>query len=762
MAFISHSASRATPTLWKSRTYPWFSLFHSLDSPHGFCTTPSTDPPGAADQNPASGEEGHPVDQTTAPKFNAPLREGSIPPRLPRGKRRNHEKLEDIICRMMSQRAWTTRLQNSIRALVPQFDDSLVYNVLHGARTADQALNFFRWVERIGFRHDKNLHFKIIETLGRASKLNHARCILLDMPKKGVEWDEDLFVVMIESYGKAGIVQESVKMFQKMKELGVERTVKSYDTLFKVILRRGREQMARRYFNAMLREGVAPTRHTYNLLIWGFFLCLKSETAFRFYEDMKTRGFLPDVVTYNTVINGCCRIKKLDEAEKFFTEMKGRNLAPNVITYTTMIKGYVSASRVDDAVQLVDEMRAAGIKPNDHTFTTLLPGLCDSNKMAEARKILKEVVERHLPPRDNSIFLRLISCMCKSRDLDGGVAVLNAMIRLSIPTELSHYGLLIENFYKEGMYDRAVKLLDKVIEKGILSSPSSASQMEASAYNPMVEYLCQNGETKKAEVLYRQLMKTGVQDSVAFNNLVRGHCKEGAPELGTEILNIMQRRGVASDVESHEALVDSFLEKGEPADAKTALDGMMQNGYVPSPALFRSVMEALFKDERVQTASRVMNSMIEKGVMENMDLVSKILETLFLRGHVDEALGRINLLIHNGFTPDFDGLLTVLCEKDKRVAALKVLDYGLERDCSISFSSYERVLDTLLAAGKTLNAYSIMCKMMEKGGVTNWSSGEELIRNLNAEGHTKQADILSRMINGSGGKKGRKVVVTAN
>ncbi|PRQ33000.1 hypothetical protein RchiOBHm_Chr5g0052611 [Rosa chinensis] len=58
------------------------------------------------------------------------------------------EKPEDIICRMMANRAWTTRLQNSILDLVPEFDHNLVWNVLHAANTSDQALQFFRWVER--------------------------------------------------------------------------------------------------------------------------------------------------------------------------------------------------------------------------------------------------------------------------------------------------------------------------------------------------------------------------------------------------------------------------------------------------------------------------------------------------------------------------------------------------------------------------------------------------------------------------------------
>ncbi|GMY06580.1 pentatricopeptide repeat-containing protein At2g37230-like [Fagus crenata] len=692
--------------------------------------------------------------------------DATVTQRIPRGKHRNPEKIEDIICRMMETRAWTTRLQNSIRALVPVFDNSLVWNVLHGAKNSEHALQFFRWVERAGLvQHNRDTHLKMIEILGRASKLNHARCILFDMPKKGVEWDEDLFVLLIESYGKAGIVQESVKIFQKMKELGVKRSVESYDALFKVILRRGRYMMAKRYFNAMLNEGIAPTRHTYNLMIWGFFLSLRLETAKRFYEEMKSRGISPDVVTYNTMINGYNRFKMMEEAEKLFTEMKGRNIAPTVISYTTMVKGYVSVGRVDDGLRLLDEMKSYGIKPNAVTYTTLLPGLCDAEKMCEARSMLKEMVEKHIAPKDNSIFMKLLTCQCKSGDLDAASDVLKAMIRLSIPTEAGHYGVLIENFCKAEVYDRAIHLLDKLMEKEIILRPQGSLEIEPNAYNPMIQYLCNHGLTGKAETFFRQLMKKGVLDSVAFNNLLCGHSREGNPESAFEILKIMGRRGVSRDAESYKLLIKSYLNRGEPADAKTALDSMIEAGYLPDSSLFRSVMESLFEDGRVQTASRVMKSMVEKGVKENMGLVAKVLEALLLRGHVEEALGRIDLFMHNGCSPDFDSLLSVLCEKGKTIAALKLFDFALERDCTVDFSSYEKVLDALLSAGKTLNAYSILCKIMEKGGSTDWSSCEDLIRSLNQEGNTKQADILSRMIKGGEkshvSKKGKKHATVA-
>ncbi|GAB2292004.1 hypothetical protein Dimus_026252 [Dionaea muscipula] len=628
-------------------------------------------------------------------------------PRTPRGERRKKpEKMEDVICRMIANRAWTTRLQNSIRNLVPRFDQPLVYNVLDGAQNSDHALKFFRWVERAGlFQHDRDTHLKIIERLGRASKLNHARCILLDMPGKGVKLDEDMFVVLIHSYGKEGIVQESVKMFQKMKSLGVERTCASYDALFQ-----------------------------------------KINTANRFYEDMRSRGIMPNVVTYNTMINGFYRVKKVEDAERFFVEMKGGNLVPTVVSYTTMIKGYASVGKVDDALRMFEEMKTSGIKPNETTYTTLLSGLCDALKMAEAQTILKEMVVAHTSPKDNSIFFRLLNCHCTSGDLDGASDVLKAMVRLNIPTEAGHFGVLIENFCKVKLYDRAVDLLDNVIEKELILRPECKLNMESSAYNPMIEYLCTNGHTVKAETLLRQLMKKGVQDQSAFNNLIQGHSKEGKPESAFEILKIMIRKAVQTQGHSFRLIIHSFLKKGNPADAKMALDTMIENGHAPDSTLFRAVMESLLRDERVQTASRVMKTMLEKGVKENMDLSSKILEALLMRGHVEEALGRIELLTQNGLMPDVDSLISVLCEKGKAIAAVKLLDFSLERDFTLEFSSYDKVLDTLIAAGKTLSAYSIMCKIARKGGVTDKKSYEDLIRTLNEEGNTKQADVLSRMI----------------
>ncbi|CAL9080709.1 unnamed protein product [Musa acuminata var. zebrina] len=675
-----------------------------------------------------------------------------------------HRRTCFTICYMMARRPWTTRLQNSIRSLAP-FDQSLVLAVLRGARHPDHALHFFRWVEKTGFRHDPDTYREIILLLARASMLNHARCILLDdMPDRLVPPSEDMFASLIEGYGCARIPQEAVKIFRRLPELGVTRTVRSYDAVFKAILRSGRAAMARRLFNAMIAEGVLPGLSTYNTLLWGFCLSIKMETAQRFFADMKERGIAPDLVTYNTILNGWARAKKMDDAEKVFSEMTAAGFAPNSISYNIMIKGYVCSGRVDDGLRMFSEMGEKGLGFSEKTFAALMPGLCDDvGRAAEAQKALNEMAKLRLTPNDKSIFLRLVTSLCESGDLEGALEVHRKTSQFNhVVVDPMQYGVLLESLCKGEKHESAIALLDELLEKGTMQSPQYLT-LEPSAYNPMIEYLCDHGDTKKAEAFFRQLMKKGVDDKVAFNSLIRGHAKEGMPEAASEILTIMTHHGVPTDADSYVLLVESFLKKSEPADARTALGSMMEQGHLPSASLFRSVMVALFDDGRVQTASRVMKSMIEKGVRENMDMVHKILEALFMRGHVEEALGRINLMIMNDCTPDIDHLLITLCDSDKATEAQKLVEFALERDCDVSFSCYDRVLDVLYTAGKTMPAYSILCKIKAKGGVVDKKGCDDIIKSLIAEGKTKQADILSRILAGKApsGKSGERVAMDA-
>lgn len=691
-------------------------------------------------------------------------------PSAPANPPRREEPLHETVLHMIRRRPWTTRLENSIRLLSPTLDAPLVHGVISGAASAgraDLALQFFRFAyRRGGFSPEGATFALLVPALASRRMLNHARCLVLDtMPSFSVAPDEPTLAALISAYGRAAIPQEAVKLFRMMPNIGVPRTALSYNAVLKAILCRGREAMARRIYNAMIADGVAPDVSTYNTLIWGFGLCKKMETAVRVFGDMKGHGVTPDVTTYNTLLNAWVRAGDLESARKVFDEMAGEGTERNSVSYNVMIKGYVEGNRVEEAVALFAEMAEKGLRLSEKTFAALMPGLCDDQgRVAEARKAVDDMAERRLTPKDKSVFLRLVTTLCKAGDLDGALEVHWKSGQFKhVLVDPRQYGVLMEGLCAGGKCETAIEVLDELMEKGTLLSPKSPV-LEASAYNPVIEFLCSNGSTAKAETFFRQLMKKGVDDKAAFNSLIRGHAKEGVPEAAQEILAIMTRREVPTDPESHALLVDSFLKKNEPADAKTALDSMMQQGHLPSPALFKSVMEALFNDDRVQTASRVMKSMIEKGVTENMDVARKILEALFTRGHVEEAIGRVNLMVENGCMPDLDKLLVGLCDNGRVMEAQKLADFALDRDFDVSFSTYDRVLEALYAEEKTLPAYSMLCKIKNKGGVVSQKGCDDLMESLKSEGYSKQADILSRILAEnaqSTPKRGRRVAMGA-
>ncbi|KAF7047544.1 hypothetical protein CFC21_056464 [Triticum aestivum] len=683
---------------------------------------------------------------------------------------REEEPLHEKILHMIRRRKWTTRMENSVRLLSPTLSAPLVHGVISAAAAADRAdlsLQFFRFAyRRAGFRPEPATFALLVPILASKSMLNHARCILLEtMPSFSIPPEEATVAALVAAYGKAGIPQEAVKLFRLMPELGIARTALSYNAVLKAILCRGREAMARRIYNAMIADGVVPDLSTYNTLIWGFGLCKKMESAVRVFGDMKDHGVTPDVTTYNTLLNAWVRTGDMESARKVFDEMPVAGFEPNSISYNVMIKGYVEANKAEEAVGLFKEMGEKGLRLSEKTFAALMPGLCDDKgKAVEARKAVEDMAERRLTPKDKSVFLRLVSTLCKAGDLDGALEVHKKSGQFKhVLVDPRQYSVLMESLCAGGKCDGAVEVLDELLEKGTLLSPKSPV-LEAPAYNPVIEYLCNNGNTNKAETFFRQLMKKGVDDKSAFNSLIRGHAKEGALEAAKEILAIMTRRGVPTDPHSHALLIDSFLKKNEPADAKTALDSMMVHGHLPRPALFQSVMVSLFNDGRVQTASRVMKSMIEKGVTENMDMAHMILEALFMRGHVEEAIGRVNLMVENGFMPDLDKLLVSLCRKDKVMEAHKLADFALDRDFEVTFSTYDKVLEALYTEEKTLPAYSMLCKIKHKGGAVDQKGCDALMDSLKAGGYSKQADILSRILveNGSStSKRGKKTGMAA-
>lgn len=192
--------------------------------------------------------------------------------------------------------------------------------------------------------------------------------------------------------------------------------------------------------------------------------------------------------------------------------------------------------------------------------------------------------------------------------------------------------------------------------------------------------------------------------------------------------------------------MQSFLQKGQPANARDTLDRMLERGHLPTASTFHMLIDSLFRNGRVQAASRVMKIMLEKDVRQDIDISTKVLIALICQGLVEEAFERIELLYEKGYLPDMDKLFNDLCQKHKYPVAQRLLDFVLQKDCYLDSAYYNTVLDGLCVSGKAMEAFSLFYRMTEKGRKPDLRCYEMLVISLQEERKLKEAEFVSRRL----------------
>lgn len=612
-----------------------------------------------------------------------------------------------------------------------------------------KALKFFNWAQEMGFPHNDQSYFLMLEILGSERNLNVARNFLFSIEKRSngaVKLEDRFFNSLIRSYGEAGLFKESIKLFQTMKSVGVSPSVVTFNSILSILLRRGRSNMAKEVYDEMLSTyGVTPDLYTYNILIRGFCKNSMVDEGFRFFKEMTSFNCNPDVVTYNTLVDGLCRTGKVRIAHNLVKGMskKCEDLNPNVVTYTTLIRGYCMKQEVDEALIILEEMTGRGLKPNIITYNTLIKGLCEAHKLDKMKDIWEQMIGDSRFSPDTCTFNTLIHAHCCAGNLGEASKVFENMKKLQVPADSASYSVLIRCLCQRGEYDTAERLFDELFEKELLLKDFGSKPLAAS-YSPIFQYLCEHGKTNKAERVFRQLMKRGTQDALSYKTVIMGHCKEGAYENGYELLIWMLRRDFLPDVEIYDYLIDGFLQKDKPRLAKETLEKMLKSSYLPKASTWHSILAKLLEKGYVHESAWIIVMMLEKDIRQNINLSSKSLQLLFGRGLPDRAFELIELLYKNGYCVEIEEVVQFLCKRGKLSEACKMLLFSLENHQSVDIDLCNTVIQELCKINKVLEAFRLCYELVEKGLHQQLICLNELIAALELGGRLEEAAFISK------------------
>ncbi|KAI4354751.1 hypothetical protein L6164_003594 [Bauhinia variegata] len=655
------------------------------------------------------------------------------------------------MAQLIDSKAWSKELLPHLSPFSSNLSKTTVLQTLRLVKNPTKALQFFKWAQEMGFPHNDQCYFTMLEILGRERNLNVARNFLFSIERRSngsVKLEDRFFNVLIRSYGQAGLFEESMKLFQTMKSMGVSPSVITFNSLLSLLLKRGRTNMAKDVYDEMLSTyGVAPDTYTYNIMIRGFCKNSMVEEGFQFFKEMSRFNCNPDVVTYNTLVDGLCRAGKVKIAHNLVNGMnkKSKDLNPNTVTYTTLIRGYCMKQEVDEALVILEEMTGHGLKPNAITYNTLIKGLCEAQMLDKIKDILEGMTGGGGFTSDTCTFNIIIHSHCSAGKLNEALKVFEKMKKLQVLADSATYSILIRSLCQKEDYDTAEKLFDELSEKEILSS-NFGSKPLAAAYNPMFQYLCAHGKTKKAERVFRQLMRRGTQDPPSYKTMIMGHCKEGTHENGYELLIWMLRRDFLPDVEIYDSLIDGFLQKDKPLLAKETLDKMLKSSYIPKTAICHSILEKLLEKGCAHESTSVVVMMLERNIRQNINLSTESLRLLFGRGLQVKAFQILELLYKNGYCVKIVEIVRFLCQRKRLAEACKMLVFSLENHQKADIDMCNAVLLGLCKSKRVSEAFRLGYELVEKGLHEELTCLDDLISSLEAEGRLEEAAFLSKRI----------------
>ncbi|KAL4321070.1 hypothetical protein AHAS_Ahas14G0073700 [Arachis hypogaea] len=659
---------------------------------------------------------------------------------------RNSCKRAKDMANLINYKPWSNQLLSSFTTLLSKTN---VLQTLRHIKEPSKAFQFFKWAHEMGFPHNAQSYFMMLEILGRQRNLNVARNFLFSIEKKSngeVKLEDRFFNSLIRSYGEAGLFKESIKLFETMKSIGVSPSVVTFNSVLSILLRRGRTNMARAVYDEMLGTyGVTPDVYTYNILIRGFCKNSYIEEGFWFFKEMTSFDCDPDVVTYNTLVDGLCKAGKVSIAHNLVNGMnkKCKDLNSDIVTYTTLIRGYCMKQQVDKALFLLEEMTSRGLKPNVITYNTLIKGLCEGQKLDKVKDILGQMMGDGTFVPDTYTFNILIHAHCSSGNLDEAFKVFENMKNLQVPADSASYSVLIRSLCQRGDYDAAEKLFDELYENETLLS-NYGSKPIAASYSPIFQYLCEHGKSKKAEKVLRQLMKRGTQDHLSYKTVIMGHCKEGAYENGYGILVWMLRRDFVPDFEIYDCLIDGFLRKDKPLLAKETLEKMLKSSYKPKTSTLHSILARILEKGCVHESTSLIVMMLERNIRQNINLSTENLLLLFGSGLRDKAFQIIELHYKNGYRVKIEEVVQFLCQRGKLPEACKMLLFSMEHHRNIDIDLCNSVIAALCKINKVSEAFNLCYELAEKGLHQELTCLNDLIAALEAGGRLKEAAFISK------------------
>ncbi|VFQ83992.1 unnamed protein product [Cuscuta campestris] len=437
---------------------------------------------------------------------------------------------------------------------------------------------------------------------------------------------------------------------------------------------------------------------------------------------------------YATMINILGSYGKLSEMKHVISQMKEDSCRCHDSVFASAIKTYAEAKLMDEAVLLFKSLPQFNCVNWTQSFNTMLEILVKESKLDDAYHIFLENSSRwEVKSRTFSLNL-LMSALCQTKRSDLACHIFQEMNYHSCCVDKESYRILMNGLCQEKMFEEAIHLLYSMFWR--ISAKGSGEDVVI--YRALLEALCDNGDVDEALRILSKVLQKGLKSPKRHRRQIQCHHGADIDSLKAHISEALVTGLIPSHKSYRAMAIDYFA--GDKIDAgNRVLREMCNKGFRPSVEIYEAKLLALFRQHRVNEAVEVVDrDMLGNNCVPNIMIYNTLIKGLCDERKSDfavkylEKISRQVCCVANKDT--YENLVDGLCREGRYRQASLVLENMLNNSYWPKVQTFNALIQGLCLVDNNLHkAIVLLEEMVSQAKIPDASVWQSLAASICSE-----------------------------
>ncbi|XP_006644150.1 pentatricopeptide repeat-containing protein At5g19020, mitochondrial [Oryza brachyantha] len=534
----------------------------------------------------------------------------------------------------------------------------------------------------------------LLSALARAGRLDRARCLLEEMPRR----DAVSFTTVIAGFSRAGHPERALGVFRDMLAEAVLPNEVTLAEVLTALACDGAPAPVGAAHGIAVRHGLDEFVIVATNLVHAYGAVAQVRSARYIFDLMPDRN----TVTWNAMLNCYVKAGMINMAAEVFGEIPERD----DVSWLTMIDGYIRADYLLQALKTYAVMLGmVDIKGNEVILVGLVKACCRYSAVLEGQQLHTVILKNGF---DAHAFVQatLIHFYGSCDFLDHA----QMQFKLSDKSHVASWNALMASLLRRNLVHEARQLFDDMPERDTVS------------WSTLISGYVQSGNSNMALQMFCWMLDTGIEpNEITLASALSAVANSGTLEQGKWIHDYINSRSIQLTDNLSAGLINVYAKCGSVADAVQLFNHVKHKSFSVSP------WNAI-----------ICNLAIHGYANMSLELFSQLRNTNIKPNSIT-YLGVLNACCHAG----------MVAEGKHQLESMRK-EYGIQPE----IKHYGCMIDLLCRAGYLEEAEQLIEVMPMKADVVVWGC---ILAAARAQGNValgeKAADELARLDPSHGASK---------